>query len=467
MRSVAAGDFDAWRAQARALLAEDIEPARVTWFDTAAGQRALPGVLGEGACGDAAKSEGPRVSREFVERARVVACHRDGARWGLLYRVAWRLTHGEPEFLRDALDDDARALALSEHDVRRDAHKTQAFVRFRRVERDGGEYFVAWHRPEHRVLPLVEGFFARRFRSMRWSILTPDATVHWDGRVLVRGEGTGRAAAPENDALEELWGAYYTAIFNPARIKLGAMRKEMPVRHWATLPETRVISRVLRDAPERVERMMRFERGSDSGAREWVPRERSLPVLRAAADECRGCGLHEHATQTVFGEGPPDARVMLVGEQPGDEEDLAGSPFVGPAGRVLDGLMREVGLDRSAMYMTNAVKHFKFTREGKARIHQKPGAGEVRACRAWLDAELEVVKPTFILCLGATAGRSFLGPAFRLGAQLGQTHETPWARWMAVTYHPSAVLRAPDERAAAGVRAQLAADLARLAEAMR
>ena len=179
---------------------------------------------------------------------------------------------------------------------------------------------------------------------------------------------------------------------------------------------------------------------------EYLPPRLSLSSLRKAASHCRGCDLYRYATQTVFGEGKARARFMLVGEQPGDTEDLAGHPFVGPAGRVLHDGMNEAGIDPRDAYVTNAVKHFKFVERGKRRIHQKPKVIEIQACRPWLEAEIAVVKPQLVVALGATAARSLLGPAFRLTKHRGELVESPIAQRVMATVHPSSILRAPDSR---------------------
>jgi DNA polymerase len=188
------------------------------------------------------------------------------------------------------------------------------------------------------------------------------------------------------------------------------------------------------------------------GAQEFVPTapKPTLPLLRAAAQKCRGCDLYQNATQAVFGEGPAHARVVLVGEQPGDQEDQKGHPFVGPAGQLLDSALEQAGIDRAEVYVTNAVKHFKWAPAptGKRRIHAKPTAGEVRACRPWLEHELGLLKPRVVVILGATAGQSLLGPSFRVGAMRGKPiHDAPFAPCVVATIHPSAVLRAPDDEA--------------------
>lgn len=198
-------------------------------------------------------------------------------------------------------------------------------------------------------------------------------------------------------------------------------------------------------------------------AEAFVPEASSLARLAAASRTCQGCELYRRATQTVFGSGPEDARLMLVGEQPGDMEDRAGKPFVGPAGRMLDGILIDAGIDRSIVYVTNAVKHFKWRPRGKKRMHARPVGSEISACRPWLSAEMTVVQAPVIVCLGAVAAEAVLGPAFRLVASLGKTMELDGRRIIA-TYHPSAVLRAPTPEARDNVRARIIADLSRAAK---
>jgi DNA polymerase len=179
-------------------------------------------------------------------------------------------------------------------------------------------------------------------------------------------------------------------------------------------------------------------------AAEYLPESRTLSELREAANNCHGCDLWRNATQSVFGEGSEDAEVMFVGEQPGDQEDKEGRPFVGPAGRMLDRALEEAGIDRALVYVTNAVKHFKWQPRGKRRIHQKPNWAEMMACRPWLEAEIEVVQPRVIVPLGATAAQSLLGRDFRVTKQRGELIESPWAEYVMATIHPSAILRAED-----------------------
>jgi uracil-DNA glycosylase family protein len=205
--------------------------------------------------------------------------------------------------------------------------------------------------------------------------------------------------------------------------------------------------------------------GSDSRstAARFVPRERTVTALTYAARACRGCSLYRSATQTVFGEGPERARLMLVGEMPGDEEDLTGSPFVGPAGRVLDDALKQAQIDRGDAYVTNVVKHFKWEPRGRRRLHKTPSAREIGACMPWLDAEIDVVRPQVLVCLGATAAKALLGSNFRVSQQRGQFVESDLAPHVTATGHPSAVLRMRDVQARARAMRQLVEDLTKVA----
>ena len=202
-------------------------------------------------------------------------------------------------------------------------------------------------------------------------------------------------------------------------------------------------------------------------AADHLPQRISLPALRAAVHDCRGCDLYRRATQAVFGEGDPRARVMMVGEQPGDEEDLAGRPFVGPAGRLLDRMLEAAGVPRAEVYLTNAVKHFKWVPRGKRRLHQKPGSGEVEACKPWLEAELAVIKPEVLVLLGATAAQALLGRAFKVTKSRGVPFASRYAPVTFATVHPSSLLRIPDPVERRTARALFQREMELVAEALR
>jgi DNA polymerase len=202
---------------------------------------------------------------------------------------------------------------------------------------------------------------------------------------------------------------------------------------------------------------------SHDSAETLIPAKPTLPLLRAAAADCQACDLWKHGTQTVFGEGPRRAKILFVGEQPGNEEDLKGKPFVGPAGRLFDGALAEAGIDRTRVYVTNVVKHFKWEPRGKRRIHKKPNTQEISACRPWLQAEIALIKPKVIVALGATAAQALLGPKFRVTKERGKFLESALAPYVMATVHPSSILRAPDDETRREERRKFIDDLKKLA----
>ena len=243
----------------------------------------------------------------------------------------------------------------------------------------------------------------------------------------------------------------FVAPFRKARTRVVAH----PLRTSGRTPIARKGASVANDVP-------RFP-----GAERYLPARVTLRTLAEAAQSCRGCDLYRNATQAVFGEGAAGASLVFVGEQPGDEEDKAGHPFVGPAGRVLDRALSEAGISRDEVYVTNAVKHFKFTERGKRRMHAKPSPGEVRACRPWLEAELALLKPEVLVLLGATAAQALLGSKFRVTRFRGVPLETEWATVTFATVHPSSILRAPSDEQRHEAREAFTSDVRVVAEAWR
>jgi DNA polymerase len=340
-----------------------------------------------------------------------------------------------------------------------------AFVRFREVsESDGRSRFVAWFEPEHHIVRREAGFFVRRFANMRWSILTPDLAIHWDGERLTDGPGATRRDAPDGDPVEEVWKAYYASIFNPARVKVKAMTKEMPKKYWRNMPETALIGQLIAGAQAREADMI--ERSAAMPRVDRVERqthvEHAWNTLKEEAAGCTRCDLFRCATQTVFGEGPLNPTILFVGEQPGDQEDLAGRPFVGPAGQLFDAALEEAGIDRQRAYVTNAVKHFKFQQRGKRRLHSKPDGGEIKACHWWLRQELDLIRPPLTVALGATAARSLFGKVVTITPLRGKPHQLADGSECWVTVHPSSLLRAPDEQARREGRKLFVADLRKI-----
>ena len=223
----------------------------------------------------------------------------------------------------------------------------------------------------------------------------------------------------------------------------------------------------VRNQSKKAPRKLRPAKASGPSAADFLPKHESLTTLHKAAETCEGCPLFRLATQTVFGEGPAPSDLMLVGETPGDQEDRQGRPFVGPAGRLLDEALTAARLKREAIYITNAVKHFKWEERGKRRLHKKPGAREIAACRPWLEAEIRVVRPRIIVCLGATAAQTLIGPSFRITRQRGVLLASNWSEHLLATHHPSAALRAPLPEQRHRMREELVADLIQVAAALR
>ncbi|MEF7615122.1 UdgX family uracil-DNA binding protein [Aquincola sp. MAHUQ-54] len=486
VRLASLDDAGAFRDAARRLLLQQVPPEGVQWLEPQAADLFIPAA---GSAADAAEAmrldaaNGPalKLPAAFVELCQHAALHADPGRHALLYRLAWRLLH-EPGLRADPLDADWMQVQRMARAVRRDMHKMTAFVRFRPLpaptDDDWRITHVAWFEPVHHTLRATAPFFARRFAQMPWAILTPEASARWDGRRLAFGPGARRDEAPGPDAAEQLWLTYYESIFNPARLKLTMMRKEMPRRYWKNLPEAALIQPLAARAAERGARMV-AQGGTEPVRRRPLASlalriEPPPPVTDAAAapatlaelgqalSRCRACPIGQHATQAVAGEGAPGARLMLVGEQPGDQEDLQGRPFVGPAGQLLDRALAQLGWPRQALYLTNAVKHFKFEPRGKRRMHKTAGQREAAACGPWLEHEIALVRPAALVALGATAARALLGRPVAVTEARGQWLPRFDGLPVLVTLHPAALLRGDAELEDAF--AAWAADLARATE---
>jgi uracil-DNA glycosylase len=453
-------DFEGWRKAARALVLNDVHPSDVTW--KVEGDE--PELFAQKTPPLPDAPEGTfNVPAKFVELARSAILHRDPERFAILYRLLWRL-RGNHDLLTVATDPDVAQVSATAKAVRHDEHKMHAFVRFREVGRDPKSHYVAWFEPEHHIVELAAPFFASRFADMPWSILTPELSAHWDGHALSFTQGVAKSEAPTEDRLEETWRRYYASIFNPARLKVKAMEKEMPKKYWRNLPEASLIKPLIADAGRNTDAMISKDasdphkpqkrpepsmKPKEAASAESLQALRELEALREEASHCRACPLWKDATQTVFGEGPPHAQIMLVGEQPGDKEDLAGKPFVGPAGQMLDRALEEAGVDRKKVYVTNAAKHFKFVPRGKIRLHQKPGTPEIKACRPWYERELAAIKPALVVAMGATAAQSVFGKITPINKNRGRLIDLSEDIKVLVTVHPSYLLRLPDEAAKA------------------
>jgi DNA polymerase len=433
-------DLDGFRRAVRRLIAEELAPQHVVFAVDDA-----PGLFGREATGDAPAVSIPKGVARLIEH---VVCHHDPERYALLYQLVWRVQNGERDLLEIASDPLVHRIDLMARSVRRDLHKMHAFVRFRRMPGEHLERFAAWFEPEHFILEAAAPFFIDRFRSMDWTILTPIGSVRWDRETLTFGPPAQREDAPAEDRFEDGWRGYYESVFNPARVNPTAMRAEMPKKYWRNMPETAAIPGLIQTASQRVERMIEQEatmptKRTPERALEamWDQEPKSLKELNAVI--AKAGPLVPGATQAVFGEGPAHAGIVFVGEQPGDQEDLQGRPFVGPAGKLFTKAMTEAGIDRKDVYLTNAVKHFKFEQRGHRRIHSKPTAGEVKHYRPWLMKELELVKPKLVVALGGTALLALTGKSTPITRSRGRARFGSYEGY--VTVHPSYLLRLPDE----------------------
>ncbi|PZO05097.1 MAG: uracil-DNA glycosylase [Alphaproteobacteria bacterium] len=472
-------DFDGWRTAARALRLEGVEPAQASFrVGGSAGQAGLfdeTEALSPGVNGGASNrvEQNFSVAKAFVDLARQVILHRSSDRFDLMYRLLWRL-RDEPDLMKVTSDVDVVDALDRAKNVSRASHKMKAFVRFRQIEDGDGPNSIAWFEPAHRVLERTAPFFVRRFQNMRWSILTPDGSCSWDLKTLTFGPPATADQAPQEDEVEEFWKTYYASTFNPARLKTKTMQGEMPKRYWKNLPEAALIPGMIAAAQGRSEAMLatpatlpnpRTDRIVAHFERERGPQDRppvDIAELVAGVQGCRRCPLWRDATQGVCGEGPGNARLMIVGEQPGDQEDLAGQPFVGPAGRVLDDALIEAGIERADVYVTNAVKHFKHEPQGKRRLHKTPNAGEVTACRWWLSSERALIRPKAVLMLGATASLAVLDRKVAVTRERGHPIALDDGSAGMITVHPSYLLRLPDPVLRAQQREAFVADLRRV-----
>lgn len=438
-------DLDGFRAAVRGLAARRVPPEAISW--TAAGESDLFGDH------DGAAEAAPPVAlpRALGELIRLVVCHSDRERYALLYAAIWRVLNGERALLDVQSDPLVHRLEGMAKSVRRDLHKMHAFVRFREThDPDGSERFVSWFEPEHFIVEATAGFFVERFQSLVWSILTPKGSLHWDRATLTIGPSAQRSDAPQSDGFEAAWRCYYENVFNPARLNPKAMRQHMPEKYWRNLPEAASIASLVQQAPARAREMI---------AREAAEREKRDPLKAVAAMAEQGPQTLEQlnrliaasepltpgADRAVLGEGPMEPAVAFVGEQPGDQEEREGRPFIGPAGQLFDQALGEAGIDRSSVYVTNAVKHFKYEPHGKKRLHKRPNPGEVKRYRWWLHRELGFVRPKLVVAMGGTALLGLTGKPLSVLKARGPMRFDGMPGY--ATVHPSYLLRLPDEAA--------------------
>ena len=433
-------DLEGFRRGLRAAIGARISPENAVW--EIGGQ---PSLFASGAMAGAAPVSIPRDSVRLID---CVVCHRDPQRYSLLYALVWRISRGERALLEMHSDPLVHRLNRMAKAVRRDIHKMHAFLRFRRVDGERDERFVAWFEPEHFILEAVADFFVTRYPSMQWSILTPDGSLHWDREHLTIGPPGHPGDAGAAGDVEAAWDMYFQSTFNPARVNRPQMLKEMSRKYWRNMPETKAIPDMLRLATSRVDQMIGAE------ARRAIKRDPQRALARMLDSNIKSLvALNDVIAKSepfvkggkrgVLGEGPMNPAIAFVGEQPGDQEDAQGRPFVGPAGQLLDRALHEAGIDRAKSYVTNAVKHFKFEERGKRRIHQKATTGEVKHYRWWLMKEMELVKPQLVIALGGTAALALTGKVVAIARSREPFDFDGQAGF--ITVHPSYLLRLPNE----------------------
>ena len=444
--------FAAWRRAARALLRQGVEPAQIDWveFD---GDEAVESVVIPENIPALPVVAPPAIPRELLARLETAACFRAPDRWALLYRVLWRWTHGERHVL-DPTDHDG---ALLDQRIQSVDHETENLVTltlFRRRDPSMGQpEFVGWYEPHHDLLERAAARFATRMGDSTWMLATPQGAAFWNGMLLRIGRPATEesrqavhalpASAMAGEAFtsepaEALWLACYASVFNggPAPV---------PLRYWKTPPAGPPLPAQLARERSRL--------GAQSAAvtvPEVPPVEDSamtLPLREPAGPLaiCRRCALWRNAKQAVAGAGPAHAAIMVVGEQPGEYENQHGAPFTGPAGQLLDSVLARAGLERAALYLTYALKHYKWETLDQQRVHRTPARREVEACQYWLEKELAQIAPRVVVTLGATALKALTGAHVNLSEYLGQTIAQN-GRLIVPTWHPSYALRTADAR---------------------
>lgn len=452
----------AWRNSARACLAMNLHPNEVRWSDTASD----PSLFDAPPLASPAGRTNIKVPKAFVSLAQSVVWHTDADRFDRLYALLFRL-RTSPGLMSDRADPAVGHLRKLEKAVHRCQHKMKAFVRFREIGAPDAprRSFASWFEPTHNTVEPTADFFAKRFADMDWRIVTPSVSALFEQGELRFALDLPRPDLHRDDT-EQLWTTYFRNIFNPARLKVNAMTSEMPRKYWKNLPEAAAIPDLIAAAPARARAMAqaaptlppvraeRVQQAAAGFATAWASPNASLAA-------CTRCPLHANATQVVAGCGPEDAHLMIVGEQPGDQEDLTGKPFVGPSGALLNDVFALAGIDRKTVYLTNAVKHFKHIVRGKRRLHKTPDQAEIEHCQAWLNAEIQQVRPTLIVAMGATAAQALTGNRNDILKRRGQVETGRQGRPVLLTIHPSHILRTPDRSRQDELRAWLQEDLSK------
>jgi uracil-DNA glycosylase len=424
-------DWEGWRKATRSLVLAGVAPEDVRWSVRSHDEAGDPLQEETGSFG---------VSRAMVTLASLAIQAREPSRFDLLYRLVWRANAGE-RVMEKGYDAELRRAQGLAFAVRAEAHKMRTLLRYLPVQEGNRTRYIGWYEPAHYVLEANAQLLIRRFPELAFSILTPDGAAHWDGTELRFSPGVDHAAVRNDEGLQLWWHRRHAGLLRGARTGTAVPAAE-PLDESPRPPDRPPLGPVV------------------------LPVHADAPLQEAMqeASDCRRCHLYELATQTVFGEGPAHPDVLFVGEQPGDQEDVIGRPFVGPAGQIMDCAMEEAGIDRRTVYITNAVKHFKFEPRGKRRIHKTPETPEIQACRFWLDVELVRLRPKLVVAMGGTAARAVLGRAVTITRERGRPIRIQDGQTAFVTVHPSFLLRVPDEAAKAREYEAFVADLRKIVE---
>jgi DNA polymerase len=459
-------DLQGFRETLRIMTLCNVPPRQITWTARVGLERS--GNRGQSAYGAAGR---PIIlPRYVVGMIELVVCHKDPEKYALLYDLVWRMQHDEknPPFGKDG-DELVLRLETMKQSVRADLRKMQECTRFLQIDDPiVGERFIAWFEPEHYVVERAGRHFVDRFGSLDWTILTPMGSLRWDRKELRIGPPAVLGEGRETDALEIAWRPHEESVFNPSRTNEQVMRQLMPDVYRQKVLEGQGVCDIVRNEPlrvERVEEVLETEAGMPTRQTpnaDLAVTARQEPktltelnrIIRASKPFVEG------SDKAVLGEGPLHAEIAFVGEQPVDQEDLQGKPFVGPAGKLLDRAMEAAGIERRKAYVTNAVKHFKFVQRGKRRLHQSPTAGEVKHYRWWLEKELDFVQPKLVVGLGATAVHALAGRATPIGKNRGPAIFGDRPGY--ITVHPSSILRQQDDNSRQREYAAFVNDLKRI-----
>jgi DNA polymerase len=474
--------FAAWRRAARELLRQGIEPERIEWVEFDSVDAGTGSVAASDSSAAAPAVATPVIPRELLAWLKTAACFCAPDRWSLLYRILWRWTRGERHVL-DPQDADGALLDQRIQSVEHETNDLVTLTLFRRRDPSmGPPEFVGWYEPHHDLLAQVAERFAERMGDSTWMLATPRGAVFWNGmllRISRPAADDGEHSCPErqqqnplatqalppgamageattSEPTEALWLAYYASAFNGAPAPV-------PLRYWRTPPAGPPLPAQLARERSRLGAQSRTVTVPEMPPLEYSAVTPPLREPTGPLATCRRCALWRNAKQAVAGAGPAQAALMVVGEQPGEHENQHGTPFTGPTGLLLDTVLARAGLDRAALYLTYAVKHYKWETLEQQRVHRTPARREVEACQYWLEHELSQIAPRVVVTLGATALKALTGAHVNLSEYLGQTIDHG-GRLIVPTWHPSYALKMVDGRLREDIVAGMVAAFSRAAE---